>query len=303
MFPDTWQSKVAMENFVRNLRDAAFCGAELALRNSDPFINSLLAPGYHAKQWLNDPSVDRESRRFLLSQVAKRSEGSSSSSAGSTGDWECLLPDGRSGIGVGQACIEDGLAVSLPRDDDWREPYLIVQLSNLGPQGELEEDSYRVRHIGNAEHVQVHCACIADSRTSITGDGREIWKTRVDRFPKLDFCESVEAQLRALTASGPMTRQVIRKLRELQVYCANWTSGWFEPEQLASKATPEYPRTLDEYGDSRMIRCPDGEYRQFSWHIRLTPGAWRLYFIPLPESKRMIIGYVGKKPPSADYPT
>ena len=45
---------------------------------------------------------------------------------------------------------------------------------------------------------------------------------------------------------------------------------------------------------NQKINHADGEKRLFSWHIRMTPGAWRLHFHPLKPTK-IIIGYIGVK--------
>ena len=63
--------------------------------------------------------------------------------------------------------------------------------------------------------------------------------------------------------------------------------------KIVSKATPESPATLEMYGLERTFHCHDGVLRVFSWHVRVTPGAWRLYFYPLPGEHKFIIGYIG----------
>ena len=43
------------------------------------------------------------------------------------------------------------------------------------------------------------------------------------------------------------------------------------------------------------IKCPDTKERLFSWHLRMTPGAWRLYFSEELGPGKIIIGYIGIK--------
>ena len=90
-----------------------------------------------------------------------------------------------------------------------------------------------------------------------------------------------------------MLRPVVRRLFELERYCQESTTGAFEPTRLSTKASPESQVTLNQYGKERTFLCPDDIERTFSWHLRLTPGAWRLYFIPFPKTRKMIIGYIG----------
>jgi hypothetical protein len=69
------------------------------------------------------------------------------------------------------------------------------------------------------------------------------------------------------------------------------------------KISPESDSTLRQYETEHSFVCPDGVRRLFSWHGRLTPGAWRIYFLPAPVTDRIVIGYIGKKLPGVLYPT
>jgi hypothetical protein len=86
----------------------------------------------------------------------------------------------------------------------------------------------------------------------------------------------------------------MKKLFELEEYSKRWTSGTFNKDDLASKATPESESRLQKFEKELTFECFDGEKRLFSWHIRMTPGAWRLHFHPLKPTK-IIIGYIGVK--------
>jgi hypothetical protein len=100
-----------------------------------------------------------------------------------------------------------------------------------------------------------------------------------------------------------MLRQVAKRLGELERYFAGWNGGAFDPRALPMKVTTEHEATLQQYAEERTFVCPDGQKRLFHWHARMTPGAWRLYFDPDPESRRAIVGYIGKKPAGARYAT
>src|SRR5579859_5192650 len=90
----------------------------------------------------------------------------------------------------------------------------------------------------------------------------------------------------------PRLLSILKRLYELEDYCNGWQHGPFDHTKI-NKATPESPDTLEVYGSERTFLCYDGEFRVFSWHIRLTPGPWRIHFFPLPEEKKLIIGYIG----------
>jgi len=67
------------------------------------------------------------------------------------------------------------------------------------------------------------------------------------------------------------------------------------------KVSPESSMTLEMYGRERTFRCPDGQKRLFSWHLRLTPHAWRIHFYPDEQTKTLIIGYIGHHLPTVRY--
>jgi len=78
--------------------------------------------------------------------------------------------------------------------------------------------------------------------------------------------------------------------------------GAFAPDQLPFKATVESEPTLQKYHKERTFTCQDGNGITFSWHGRMTPGAWRIYFDPTIGHGMMQIGYIGPKLPTVNYP-
>ncbi|MCW6035527.1 hypothetical protein K4A83_04460 [Spirulina subsalsa FACHB-351] len=92
-----------------------------------------------------------------------------------------------------------------------------------------------------------------------------------------------------------MFGQVRKRLFELETAAKEWKGGAFDYlNTLPSKATPESESRLRQFTSRLTIPCPDGEQRLFSLHLRLTPGAWRLYFFPV-QSAQIIVGYIGLK--------
>lgn len=92
---------------------------------------------------------------------------------------------------------------------------------------------------------------------------------------------------------------VKKRLFELQKYSESWTEGNFDAKKL-SKATPESEATLRKYSQEHTFNCPDGKSRIFSWHVRLTPLAWRIYFYP-ENHRKIIVGYIGEHLPTVKF--
>ena len=53
----------------------------------------------------------------------------------------------------------------------------------------------------------------------------------------------------------------------------------------------------------QTFRCSDGIERVFEWHVKISLNAWRIYFLPLLETRQMIVGYVGPHPKNSSNPT
>lgn len=115
-------------------------------------------------------------------------------------------------------------------------------------------------------------------------------------FYGVEFCEDVGKQMQNLYSGNPMLRQVIKRLFELEDYCKIWTNGAFNSDNIPSKATPESESRLRHFKQELTFKCPDGEKRIFSWHLRMTgAGAWRLHFSEELGPGKIIIGYIGSK--------
>lgn len=192
----------------------------------------------------------------------------------------------------------EALAVSLASNEQWNCNRLPITIQKL-EEDELIEDRIEIRHASAEEHVLSHADWISERSRTLIVDGRDLWNRRSELLPNLELCDSMAAPLASLKAGNPMLRPVIGRLFELDSYCKTWQLGAFSPDQFPCRTTTDSETTLQQYALERTFLCPDGEQRVFSWHVRLPPLAWRMYFIPqepVSETKAgaMIVGYVGK---------
>lgn len=203
--------------------------------------------------------------------------------------------------GLGVAYLLDGLAISLLSRECWNAASLELRQIFLSEAeaSTLLEEQVSVRRSSSSVHVLAHRLWIERQLKEGIQDGADLWNRRETLFRHLAFCGNVAEQLAQLP---PLVfNQVRRRLFELDDYCSKWTKSHFDPAELPAKANVESEATLNQYGSSRAFLCPDGSERVFSWHIRLTPGAWRVYIYPDPETRGMIIGYIGLHLPTARY--
>jgi hypothetical protein len=186
------------------------------------------------------------------------------------------------------------LSVSLKTHELWKNNVIsLLQVTN-NEDGELLEENIEVRHASSINHVIEHQTWIKNRLQDNINSGLDLWNKIKKIFPHLEFCDSVEKQLQNIKNSHPIFQAIIKKLTEVENASENWTSGNFDLNSLPSKATPESESRLQKFEKELTFQCPDGEARLFSLHIRMTPGAWRLYFYPLKPTE-IIIGYIAIK--------
>lgn len=283
-----------MSELIRTLLKAIETGVKRKLRTQEELYSVELAPGYPIARWCNDKDVSREEIRFFLTLTTKPFWKDAAEEIKHEFDLSEVLYQGESAMGLTFALVSDALAVSLLSESKWDCSRLELQLRHLDDREELIEEPVEIVHASRSVHLG-ECGDWMKKRIRITArDGIQLWQRRSELFPNLEFCESVRPQVESLKAANPMFRQVAKRLFELQEYCLTWTTGPFNKDALPSKVTPESESRLQQFADRFNIRCPDGENRLFSWHLRMTPGPWRLHFVELGPG-RIIVGYIGRK--------
>ena len=300
MAADIRTARSWMEAFIQAVNAATSHGVSRVIRTKNDIFDITLAVDYPLRCWLNDREVDRDMQRYIKALTTKAPF------------WEDL-PDLYDNVlacefmfndleaqGLGVAYLLESLAVSLPSEESWNSALLTLNMNCISEDDQIEEKTVEVIHTSHHSHVAEHARWISERLRSDVQDGPDLWNRRVELFPSLVFCEVVGNQIQSL--SPTMLYPVVRGLFNLEAYCRDWSEGGFNPTQLATKATTETSRTLEEYGKERNFLCPGGKRCTFSWHIRLTPHGWRVYFHPEPRTKTMIIGYVGPHLPTARHP-
>ncbi len=301
--PTARQRMLGLSETMRAARPAGSRAAVIsALRTEQLFLSSDLGPDYPFLKWRNDPSVELELRRYVGSLASKGpfiDDWKPELSAGSDVDF---LFGGVPVRGLALALCEDQLAVSLLSSEQWDAEMIELTVDTLAGDGALASEIASVRHASRAAHLQSHLDWVATRLQEGVENGEALTDRVGALFPELEFCASALDQLRGLR-SGTLFRQVMKKLRGFHEYCLNWEPGApFRPERLGFRATLESQPTLEQYGEPRTFLCPDGEWRLFSWHARLTPDSWRLHFRPEPTRQCFVVGYIGSHLPTVDNP-
>jgi len=116
--------------------------------------------------------------------------------------------------GLCAAVLVDGLAVSLLSTEEWNVPTVRVEKSWI--EGEdIETCDLEVLHAGRTAHIEEHVSWRQRLQVPAPANGTPLWGQRGALFPSLDFCCSVEDQIKGLGGDGRPFRAAMRGLRDL----------------------------------------------------------------------------------------
>lgn len=188
--------------------------------------------------------------------------------------------------------VSPGTRIKITSNSDMGLMSLQYFYGDTNPLVEKQEEIF---HASRREHLLEHVDWIKNRLRIQVSDGLELWNRRQELFPSLDFCEDVSKQIQNICSGNPILAQVAKRLFELDTCCQAWTSGSFNLDNLPCKATPESESRLKQFQTELTFKCPDSQNRLFSLHVRMTPGAWRLYFSTDMGPGKILIGYVGLK--------
>jgi hypothetical protein len=300
---DIQAARQLMDSFIQTIRVATKHGISKILRTHEGFFASLLAPDYPLARWLNDHEVEREEKQYIKSLTTKSPFLIGLESLQET-DWAYEFRfDSHIALGLGYAFRLETLAISFFSNQCWDSPHLSLEYAHLDESENLATHQTTVVHACRKEHIETHKEWFENRIKTSVQDGADLWSRRESLFPSLSFCDEVQTQITVLNSGSPWLRPIVKRLFELESYCKEWDSDFFQADLLPSKASNESQSTLQQYGNERTFLCPDGEERIFSWHVRLTPGAWRLHFFPDADNKKILVGYIGPHLPTVSDPT
>ncbi len=124
----------------------------------------------------------------------------------------------------------------------------------------------------------------------------EFWKVREQYFKNLIFCDPIYDYLSQFSVNDLRFQTIKEKLVRLNEYAGKWTSGIFPHYEMGIQVSPDTPTRLKKSSIVRNYLCPDGTIKEFSWHIKLSPGIdYRIYYYPDPIIHKIIIGVIGTK--------
>lgn len=256
----------------------------------------IAADGTVFKQWLSQ--LPREERQSVLAFVAQNPfihyypeyKFNSPQPTGMLGQ-ECK--------GLAYAAENNLLAWSLDPLERWTAVRYRLYCTTIDEEqdvvDEYEIDAWHLPASGEtSEHAAYYAGALATEELQVVqaaSSGMILLQRWVEWFPALQLTEVASQCLRELTTEA--ARPVAERLIALQRFFVSWDRVPVNYGQaLSYKTTPESETRLRILP---ALRCPDGHTRAMDWHVRYTPQAGRLYFVPDAETGSCFIGYIGHK--------
>lgn len=302
---DINSARERMNSLILVCQNAISHGVERSLRTKENFFHQEISPDYRVVQWLNDSKVDKEYQRYFktLAQKAPYIDDELEYELfEKTLSVDFKFRDSCA-MGLGAAYLLNSLSISFKDGEKWDMSLIPLLMEYIDDEtGEILTEEIIIRHASGLDHIEDHKNWFNEQNLNKIHDGNELWKSRGVYFPHLIFCDSVEDQVATLHIGQSVFRQILKRLNEINNYFSSWQGGVFNQEEIPSKVTPQGTETLKLFESDHTFKCPDGVERVFSWHSRMTPGAWRLFFYPEEQSKKGIVGYIGTKLPTVTDP-
>ncbi|EEU9489844.1 hypothetical protein HJV06_002435 [Escherichia coli] len=195
-------------------------------------------------------------------------------------------------IALAYASLLDSATISYELASDWSESMVNVICDTLEDDGEISSLNYSVKNISLPDHVITHEEWLKSLGLVDNPSVEDFWNERNDRFPMLRFLERTKKDLLDLYGASVPYTQAINAILSLSQDCENWDSD---------KAWPDFSMYATNESETRRKLCwlkddADGENKCFGWHVRFTGSfAGRIHFFVDPKSRKIIIGYIGKK--------
>jgi hypothetical protein len=286
--PEMGTASARLAEFASVLTDSRIKGGKQLITPAN-FLRLEIARGYSFGRWISQEQWENRDRRVVVKTLLEKRLDYDKFLSQEVGS-ELEYTRGNSVARAAHiADAQNGLVVSVATREEWDTPTFAVERTSISGQ-EPETYPVEVIHASRPVHLDEHGDWLRGTEIQPARNGRDLWSRRAELFGNVDFCTSVEAQLTAMTGTQPQFLSARRGIGDLQYYCERWNTGNFDVNRL-SRASGESLSTLQRYSAERTFLCPDGVRRVFEFHLKRHHQ--RIHFIPIPESKRILVGYVG----------
>lgn len=264
------------------LKQAKLWRVDLHLHTDGPFADLQISQGRSLVSFMSDPQTREEVRLMMsLANQAPRL----------TLDLRTEVKSGVDNLWAAQAAYEsDGLILSFPLSTTWNQLLLPVSVSQMAEDGELHEEIVNIENIYDINSCCAHRLIIECRGRSVPGGGGEIWERRADLFPHIRFLDRVQGDLEKLD-NGAQASQVFNRLNSINLSLQQWREN--------GQTYPSWGTKITSESATRRPKCnftdAMGVEHSYEVHARYTPGAGRIHFRVVDDSRTAEVAYIGVK--------
>lgn len=195
----------------------------------------------------------------------------------------------------------DSYIVSFLSSELWEKEWMEGKYISIDAE---EDEAVKVRNCGILDHVDQLITSERKRQSLIISSGTELWEKREQLYPHLIFCKEVKRQLEEARVSIQI-QTIMKRIQILEDYFATY-EGVFDKNEVGfgCRTESESVKKDKELNECRKFVTPYGKEEYFYWHISF-PGNYpgRIHFLPDPEHRVGIVGYIGKHLPTPKFST
>lgn len=264
--------------------------SKLSLKYSISLIQYNFHENYIFMNWLS--SQRKEEKSSILSMMTKD---------GFIHNYPYYKAYGLEGKGLGYAYENNEFLISFKTSDNWTiDEIPVIQEQIIEETLEIETEEFNLRNYYSSENICKHEKYVlvklkAEKDNVLSGvtAGIDIWSKKDELFPNLIFCDSTEQFI--VGSTGNILKNILKKFKEYDTYFSKWNNGDFEKDAISGDVRLESETRINDFNNQLTITCPNGQSKLFTLHCNIGIWGYRIHFYPDSETRKCIIGYVGKK--------
>lgn len=189
--------------------------------------------------------------------------------------------------------------LSHPTEDHWIGPSIRIYLRQLNNSGLITESTKELINLATLDSLESNRLALTSARDRILGSASDLWKNRETLFPNVVLCGDMKSTLGSWKFGENGLAFLRDTLDVMDRACQKWQespdgiSGVISClSDLGLRCSGESEPTMQQFGEERRFRLPDGSSEYFWDHAKRSN--LRIHFLPNSSKKMIYIGYFGK---------
>jgi len=283
-------------------------GAQPILRTVRAAADLDISGGYGFRYWCFQRDTNREAGLLVASRLQKQPYIDGPDGLFADAEGVRAIETQVGGVlvyALGLAALEEGIVTALGRDEYPAGGPVQVQVIEVTEDRNNQTTVPVFRFVSHDEVIAERINLIAKIDGSVRS-GVELLDQLPAVFPRLRLGTGAQEDIRSLTGSEPVFKQLLRHMRALNQSATEWMDGVpFSPRGITYSSESNQTLNHATYGPMRDFPTPIGfQAERWSMHTKLTGGAGaRLYFRAEHENGQgvVLLGYFGKHLPTVRF--